>query len=288
MPNFDPAELAIGDVVDRTGVPASTLRMWETRYGFPAPRRPGGTHRRYTEEDCRAIEEVKRARARGLPMGDAVASGLAALRDAQDSLFNGLRLRHPDLPVLVLPNPFMLALSEALETTALEHPDGVLVGAFQRTRAYELAQTRWTRLTATAHAVLAFADFPRLEREGNAWRLPTQPGSALAAEWAVVCDTPRWWGCLVGREVPGAAHRARRRRAFEAMWSLDPIVVRDATRIAASLASSVAPDAGDALVGRLQHQPRVRPSTLGEASHFTNRVLEHLLGSARAAAARGA
>src|SRR5690242_16774477 len=163
MPNFDAADLTIGDVVDRTGIPASTLRMWEARYGFPEPRRSGGTHRRYTEEDCRAIQEVRRARERGLAMSDAVAAGLAALRGAQDSLFNGLRLRHPDLPVLVLPQAFMLALSTALETTAHEHPDGILVGAFQSTSAYELAESRWTGLATTAHTVLAFADFPRIE-----------------------------------------------------------------------------------------------------------------------------
>jgi DNA-binding transcriptional MerR regulator len=46
MPNFDPAELTISDVAERTGIPASTLRMWEARYGFPEPRRPTGSHRR--------------------------------------------------------------------------------------------------------------------------------------------------------------------------------------------------------------------------------------------------
>jgi len=288
MSNFDAAELTIGDVADRTGIPASTLRMWESRYGFPAPRRSGGTHRRYTDEDCRAILEMKRARERGLPMGRAVSSGLAAVRSAQDSLFNGLRLRHPDLPVLLLPQAFMLALSAALETTALGHPDGILVGAFQRAAAYAAAEPRWARLSETASALVTFADFPQPERDGNSWKIPTRAGTALAAEWAVVCDTPHWWGCLVGREIPHAARRPHRRRTFEAMWSLDPLVVRDASRIAASLGAAVAPDLGDVLVGRLQHQPRVRASTLGEASQFTNRVLEHLLGAARTAAGRGA
>jgi DICT domain-containing protein len=208
------------------------------------------------------------------------------VRGAQDSLFNGLRLRHPDLPTLVLPQAFMSALSSALETTALEHPDGVLIGAFQRTRAYEIAAPRWQRLATTACAVVAFADFAQPEHDGRSWAIPTQPGSALAAEWAVVCDTPRWWGCLVARELPGTARRPAKVRSFEAMWSLDPRVVRDASRIGATLASNVAPEVGDAIAGRLQHQPRVWPSTLGEAAHFTNRVLEHLLGAARAAAVR--
>src|ERR1700733_10420713 len=31
--------LAIGELAERAGVPAPTLRSWETRYGFPRPRR---------------------------------------------------------------------------------------------------------------------------------------------------------------------------------------------------------------------------------------------------------
>ena len=30
-------ELTIGDVAERTGVTEGSLRMWETRYGFPEP-----------------------------------------------------------------------------------------------------------------------------------------------------------------------------------------------------------------------------------------------------------
>ena len=36
--------LPMREVVERTGVGEATLRAWETRYGFPAPRRlPSGT-----------------------------------------------------------------------------------------------------------------------------------------------------------------------------------------------------------------------------------------------------
>jgi DICT domain-containing protein len=286
MPNFDPAELTISDVAERTGIPASTLRMWEARYGFPEPRRPTGSHRRYSLEDCRALLEVKRARERGFGMRQAVELGVAATRRAQDSLFNGLRLRHPDLPVLTLPQPFMLALSRAVETTAFDHPNGVLVGAFQRRSAYRAAEPVWQRLTATACATVLFADFDHATDDGTTWRVPVSSESPLGLEWAVVCDAPRWWGCVVGRELRVPA-RPRGPRLFEAMWSLEPAVVRDAARIAATLTSSAAPAFGDRVAGRLQHQPTARPSTLREASHFTNRVLDQLLGAARTAAVRG-
>jgi DICT domain-containing protein len=283
MPNFDPAELTISDVVERTGIPASTLRMWEARYGFPDPRRPTGSHRRYSLEDCRALAEVKRARARGLGMRQAVEAGMAATRRAQDSLFNGLRLRHPDLPVLRYPQAFMLALSRAVEVTALEHGDGVLVGAFQRRAAHRVAEPVWQRLATTADAIVLFADFDASCADGTTWRIPIPDDSPLAAEWAVVCDSPRWWACLVGRELH-APGRVQGPRMFEAMWSLEPTVVRDAARIAAALASATAPEFGERVAGRLQHQPTARPSTLREASQFTNRVLEELLGAARNAA----
>lgn len=282
MPNFDAAELTISEVAERTGIPASTLRMWESRYGFPKPRRPRGSHRRYSGEDCRALLEVKRARSRGLDMRQAVASGVAAARRAQDSLYNGLRLRHPELPVLALPESFMLALSRAMEKTALEHADGVLVGAFQRRPAYQVVEPVWQQLATDARAVVLFADFPRAEHDGTTWHVPVGIDSPLADEWAVVCDTPRWWGCVVGREASEGARPGQ--RVFDAMWSLEPAVVRDASRIAAELACSELPELSDAVSGRLQHQPAARPSTLREASHFTNRVLEELLDVARSAA----
>jgi MerR family transcriptional regulator, light-induced transcriptional regulator len=285
MPNFDPAELTISEVAVRTGIPASTLRMWEARYGFPEPRRPGGTHRRYSDEDCRALLEVKGARARGLSMANAIAAGVETVRAAQNSVFNGLRLRHPEQPVLAMPEPFMQAISRALEDTVREHPDGLLVATFQRLPARRIAESRWEALARTARAVVLFADYPNCERDGALWRVPVREGTALAEEWAVVCDTPRWWGCLVGRERAGR-QRQPGNRLFDAMWSLEPEVVRDGARIAAALASAAAPDLGDVVSPRLQHQPIARPSTLREASHVTNRVLDRLLDAARSAAVR--
>lgn len=41
----------IGAVSSLSGVPVSTLRIWETRYGAFAPQKTGGQHRLYGEED---------------------------------------------------------------------------------------------------------------------------------------------------------------------------------------------------------------------------------------------
>ena len=43
--------MRLGDVADATGVPASTIRAWETRYGWPSPARTSGRHRRYGHDD---------------------------------------------------------------------------------------------------------------------------------------------------------------------------------------------------------------------------------------------
>src|ERR1700712_2618207 len=153
MPNLDTPDLSIGDVAQRTSIAPTTLRMWETRYGFPPPARSGGRHRRYTEDDCRLLLEVRRARESGVSMASAIEQGRAAVRHAEDSIFGGLLLRHPDSEVVVLPEPFMLAISRALEDSMVERPGGVLFGAFQRQAAWRIAAPRWHRAMEHAHAV---------------------------------------------------------------------------------------------------------------------------------------
>lgn len=275
MGNFHAADLSIGEVARRTAISPSTLRMWEVRYGFPDPDRSGGHHRRYTEDDCRLILEVRRARAAGLSMEAAIARSRERVRQAEDSMFGGLLLRHPETEVVVLPEPFMLGLSRAIEELMSGRPGGVLLGAFQREGAWVTARPRWDRIARDARAAAVFADFPTAERTEGLWRIPVRPGSALAAEWSVVCDAPGFAGCLVGRELPGRPS-ARGRRRFEAIWSLDPVVVRDAARIGASIASATSPDFGDAAAPRLRDEARPGRSSLVEATTFMNRVFAHL------------
>ena len=89
--------LTIRDVARRTGVPAGTLRMWETRYGFPAPQRLPSGHRRYTEDDCEAVARVLAERERGLSLPAAIEQVRAAPAAAEQSLFATLRRARPEL-----------------------------------------------------------------------------------------------------------------------------------------------------------------------------------------------
>ena len=65
--------LAIGELVERTGVSEGTLRVWERRHGFPVPKRLASGHRRYSESDVELVAGVLRERAAGLSLAAAIA-----------------------------------------------------------------------------------------------------------------------------------------------------------------------------------------------------------------------
>lgn len=57
----------VNEVEERTRVPASTLRQWERRYGFPSPERSDAGYRLYSDQDLRLIEAMKRHVEDGVP-----------------------------------------------------------------------------------------------------------------------------------------------------------------------------------------------------------------------------
>ena len=62
----------IAGVSERLGVPVPTIRSWERRYGFPAPRRTRGRHRRYDEREIEQLRDLRDLITRGIPPGEAV------------------------------------------------------------------------------------------------------------------------------------------------------------------------------------------------------------------------
>ncbi len=60
-------------VVQRTGVPADTIRAWERRYGSPAPCRTTGNQRLYSEKDLALICWLRDQTRAGLTISQAVA-----------------------------------------------------------------------------------------------------------------------------------------------------------------------------------------------------------------------
>lgn len=63
----------VNEVEERTQVPATTLRQWERRYGFPMPQRSESGYRLYSDEDIARIEAMRRH----------IVSGVSASRAAE-------------------------------------------------------------------------------------------------------------------------------------------------------------------------------------------------------------
>lgn len=66
----------IQTVAELTGVPASTLRAWEHRYGFPAPERTASAYRLYSDADVARIVRVRALCDGGIAAAEAVAAVL--------------------------------------------------------------------------------------------------------------------------------------------------------------------------------------------------------------------
>lgn len=63
--------LRIGQLASRTGVPATTLRAWQRRYGVPAPARTDSGYRLYSEADVELVQRLQRLIDEGLAISDA-------------------------------------------------------------------------------------------------------------------------------------------------------------------------------------------------------------------------
>lgn len=59
VPSIDAGVLTIGEAERRSGVPKETLRVWERRYGFPAPTRDAAGDRLYTVADVEKLRLMK-------------------------------------------------------------------------------------------------------------------------------------------------------------------------------------------------------------------------------------
>jgi DNA-binding transcriptional MerR regulator len=271
-----PARLTIREVSERTGIPVAGLRNWEQRYGLPRPERSPGGQRRYREADCAVLMEVLRGRDRGLSLPAAIAQATAP--SAETSVFAGLRRRHPGLATHVLPKPILLALTWAIEDECCAKAQRpVLAGCFQQRRFYAAASRRWASLARTAEQTLVFADFPQArQRPGPITEIPIPGDSPVQREWALICDAPDLPACVAGWEHPGQDGKPDTHRTFEALWSVDPPVVRSATLIAAGLAEAALPGQFTALRQRLAEPAAPSSPDLRRASGLLERTLDYL------------
>jgi MerR family transcriptional regulator, light-induced transcriptional regulator len=270
------AELSTAQLAERTGVQAATLRMWESRHGFPSPaRRPGG-HRRYSVRDVEAVLDVLDLRRRGLSLTAAIER---VRRPAPlGSIFAGLRQRRPEVAPTVLPKPLVLALSHAIEDEYCAHAvSGLLIAAFQRESLYRGAERRWRELARTADLAVVLAEFDELrEPAGGPVEVPIGPRHALAREWALIVDAPGASACLAAWEQLSEHEQPDHDRRFEVLWSFEPTVVRSAVEVATDLLTPLAPAVAARIPSLVQDGSATTPNDLRFAAALSQRIVGYM------------
>jgi DICT domain-containing protein len=271
--------LAIKDVAARTGIAAGTIRMWEQRYGFPEPERTSAGYRVYSEDDVEALRRVLAYRERGLSVPAAVDRARASeLATDRPSLYGVLVASESPPASQVLKKRTLIAISRAIEEETLSRAAApVVVGAFQTERNYRAVEHRYRAMARTADAVLAFADFAAVSGGGDApVEVPVGTADGLGSEWAVVVDAPGYGACLLAWEQPRAAPVPELERTFEAIWTLDPRLVRRAVQVAASLARRADPGLGDRIDALLAERPLALEQPAPALTAVTNRIVGYL------------
>jgi MerR family transcriptional regulator, light-induced transcriptional regulator len=269
--------LSIREIAAASGVREATLRMWESRHGFPAPLRLPSGHRRYSERDVDQIRAVLRARSEGVSLTSAIAAARRLGEEPRPSVFRALRDRFPELQPHVLSRRVLVQLSHAIEDQSAQAADRPLLFAcFQRERFYRREEARWRTLARTADCAVVLADFARIRTpaDGPA-EVPIDASDALAREWVLVCDGPRFAACLVAWERP---RRPGEERRFEALWTVDPAVVREAARACCELAARADPALVADVRERLAGTPAEADERLRGAVELGTRMLLYATG----------
>jgi DICT domain-containing protein len=278
-----PATLTIGDLASRTGLQPATLRMWESRHGFPRAERRVSGHRRYCESDVELVRQVIRRRDSGARLEVAIAEVALAHAAVEDppgapSVYARMRRDHPDLQPQRLTKSTLIALSWAIEDeccTRAERP--VIFGGFQHERFFRAAEERWTDLARIARSTMVFADFtdPTSSAAGvDLVHLP--PDAPMRREWVVVCDAAGYPAMLTAWELPGQSTVADRHRLFEALWTVEPAAVRSAARACAQVALQLGHDEAAPLLYELASNPPPPPVELRRAAGLLNRVVAYV------------
>jgi MerR family transcriptional regulator, light-induced transcriptional regulator len=271
--------LTIGELARRTEVSPAVLRMWETRHGFPEPRRLSSGHRRYSENDVALIRQVLRRKEAGIRLEIAIAEALASRPPESPSVFAEMRRRHPTLAPQRLRKSTLIALSWAIEDECCAVADSpIIFGGFQRSEFYLPSAPRWRELTRIARSAVVFADHwpdESLDARGPV-QATLDPDAPMRREWTVVCDALDSTACLAAWELPGQTQVPDRQRIFEAVWTLDPAAVRSAAVIAAGIATRAGVVLPHDVEEELDGPLAPRTTTPAAATALFNRVVGYV------------
>jgi DICT domain-containing protein len=271
------AGLTTTQLAERMGLRAGTLRMWESRYGFPRPERSSGGHRRYSDREAELVRHVLALRGRGMSVAAAIDRARAAAVPAPSSIFAGLREQRPGLHPAVLGKRALLCLTRSLEDEyCAQGAAGLLIGSFQRTAFYRQSEPRWHALARTARLAIALADFGELRQEHERlWEVPVSREHPLAREWALVIDAPGAQSCLAAWEKLSDPARPDGERRFEVLWSFDPEIVELARTTAARIIHKLAPRVADEL-GQTAGPGTSAPPDLRYVSALVHRMVGYM------------
>ncbi len=271
--------LTPGELARRTGVSPAVLRMWESRHGFPEPHRLPSGHRRYADADVALISQILRRKSAGIRLEIAIAEALASRPPESPSIFAGLRRRHPGLAPHRLRKSTLIALSWAIEDECCALADSpILFGGFQRSEFYLPAAARWRELNRVARCAVVFANHwpdATLDARGPV-QVTLGADAPMRREWAVVCDALDSTACLAAWELPGQTQVPDRQRIFEAVWTIDPVAVRDAAVIAAGIATRAGITLPQAVQDELAGPVAVRETTPVAVTALFNRVVAYV------------
>lgn len=281
------AALSIGDLADRTGVSAATLRVWEARHDFPVPHRRASGHRRYDEQHVEVVRDVVRRRADGVRLDVAIEQAVAARSGTEKppgapSVYARLRHTHPGLTPQRLSKRTLLALSWAIEDEFASRAHSAhLFGAFQKAGHFDSAQDRWDDLARTMASTFVFADFDPATVAGSDPTGAPVPvalpdNHPMGREWAVVCDSDELPVALTAWEVPGQSGVRDSQRMFESVWTVQRDAVREAARVCAHVASDLGAPGADAAAQRLSVPLSWVPVDLAQVTALFNRVVAYV------------
>lgn len=287
-----PASLTIGELARRTGMKPATLRMWESRHGFPRAQRRDSGHRRYVESDVELVRQVLRRRDSGARLELAIAEVVLMQAAVQappgaPSVYAALRRLYPGLQPQRLRKSTLIALSWAIEDECCMRAEpSVIFGGFQTERNYRASEGRWTELARISKSVMVFAEFDdgteladEAESAASATLVNLPPDAPMRREWAVVCDAPNYPAMLTAWELPGQSTVPDRQRLFEAIWTVEPAAVRDAARACAQVALQLGHQEAAPLLYELAETPPAAPLELLKVQSLLNRVVAYVDGT---------
>ncbi|MCO5315116.1 MAG: MerR family transcriptional regulator [Solirubrobacterales bacterium] len=272
--------LSIGEIAARTGVSESTLRMWESRHGFPKPARLASGRRAYSRRDLDQISTVLQIRSEGLSLPAAIERTRRMGEPPRLSVYRALRENFPHLHPRDTTKQALLWMTRAVEDEcSVRSEKPLLIGCFQEERFFRQSERRWRHLARQGGRAIALAAFTDLRiKAGNPAEIPLDPADTLLREWAVICHDRDFSICVVGRERP----EGELERRFEVIWTVEPMVVVEAARVCLSLVARTAPE----LAGELEPliSCPVRPvgaSDLQTALDLASRATNYAAGDNR-------